>query len=200
MYRYIKVKNNKKLLNDIFRFRCKILCDELKYFDKKRYPDGLERDEYDKYSEHYAVLDEKGEIAATVRLIHHSPIGYPTENHMRVFENIKKSLKRDKLGEISRIFISKQYRNLKDSRKIIEKLISMIYIDLKNNDIEYTFGALEKSFLRLLKIYNINYEIIGDLQEYGGVRYPCLLYTSSLEKDKPQVVECYKIWKVGNGH
>ena len=41
----------------------------------------------------------------------------------------------------------------------------------------------------------MKYEIIGDLQEYGGLRYPSILYTSTLEKDNPHLL---KLWKEKN--
>ncbi|HIE35378.1 MAG TPA: GNAT family N-acetyltransferase [Campylobacterales bacterium] len=193
MFKFIRVKKeDTALMNKIFRFRYKILCDELKFFDKKMYPDGLEKDEYDKYAIEYVVLDEKSDVVATVRLIFNSPIGYPTQNHMKIYEEIEKGFNKNSLGEISRIFISKEYRNLKDTKKIIKSLIEMIYLDLKKNNVEYSLGALELSFLRLLRIFGIKYEIIGELQHYGNKRYPCLLYTSVLEKYNPKLL---KLWK-----
>ncbi len=185
-------KNNSELMERIFRFRCEILCDELKYFDKKNYPDGLEKDRYDKFSIHYAAVDENGNLVSTVRLIYGSQIGYPTENNMVIYEDIKKSLNREKLGEISRIFIAKKFRNFKTTKLIITSFIRLIYIDMKRLEIEYSYGALELGFLRLLRLFKIRYEIIGDLQNYGGMRYPALLYTSVLEKDNPELLRSFK--------
>ena len=149
MFRFIRVEKDRELLNKIYRFRCKILCDELKYFDKERYPDGLEIDKYDKYSIHYVALDNENEIAATVRLIHHSPIGYPTENSMNISDNVRNAFNRDKLGEISRIFIDKKYRNLKDTKFLIETFKKFLYMDMKEERIEYSYGSLQKSCMRL---------------------------------------------------
>ena len=189
MFKFIRVDEDKELLKKIFRFRCQILCDELRIFDRKNYTNGLEIDRYDKYSIQYVALNEKIEISATVRLIHHSPIGYPTENSMKIDDNIKNSFDRNHLGEISRIFIAKKYRNFKDTKYIVESFKKFLYSDMKKNDIRYSYGALEKSFFRLLKIYKMRYEIIGELQEYGGKRYPCILYTSTLEKDNPHLLK-----------
>ena len=101
---------------------------------------------------------------------------------MKIDDNIKNSFDRNHLGEISRIFIAKKYRNFKDTKYIVESFKKFLYSDMKKNDIRYSYGALEKSFFRLLKIYKMRYEIIGELQEYGGKRYPCILYTSYFRK------------------
>ncbi len=192
MFRFFRVSENEPILTRIYRFRCEILCDELGYFKKEDYPDGLEIDPYDAYSIQYAALDSQGELAATVRLILKSPIGYPTENHMEIDDNIIKELDREKLGEISRIFIKKEYRTIKSSKYIMRNFIKMIYEDMKLNGIEYTYGALEKSFFRLLRIYKMRYIVIGKLQEYGGLRYPCILYTRDLEADNPELIREWK--------
>ena len=55
----------------------------------------------------------------------------------------------------------------------------------------YTYGSLEESFLRLLRIYKMNYHTIGKKQkhEYFGLRYPSILYTQQLGDDNPEIVE-----------
>jgi len=57
-----------------------------------------------------------------------------------------------------------------------------VYKKLKEFGIEYTYGSLENFFLRLLKIYGLDYHPVGSLQKVGlfGERYPCVLYTKEL--------------------
>ena len=69
-----------------------------------------------------------------------------------------------------------------------------MYSKLMKLGIEYTYGALEPRFVRLLKMYKICYEIIGEKQLQGkmGLRYPCILYTQRLGDDNPEIVELWE--------
>ncbi len=188
---------DENMLERIYRFRYEILCEELGFFDKKRYPDKKEIDEYDQYATHFVALDEDCTIVATTRLIHHSPLGYPTPKHLQIYPDLKKLLdtyKRDKLSEISRVFIAKKHRNMHDSRYILSHfVIEKIYPVVKDLGIEYCYSAMEKPFIRLVKMLGVRYDIIGPLQEgYGSPRYPCLLSIARLERDNPTLLEKYK--------
>jgi N-acyl-L-homoserine lactone synthetase len=184
--------NNKELLERVFAFRYKILLEIYPaYLEISGFSDTKEYDKYDRYSIHFTALDEDGEICANVRLIHHSPIGYPTENSM-VFDN--SMFERDKLGEMSRIFVDAKYRNIKTTKKIIQEVKRFMYFKMMNLDIVYTYGSLEESFLRLLRIYKMNYQTIGEKQkhEFFGLRYPSILYTERLGNDNSEIIELYK--------
>jgi N-acyl-L-homoserine lactone synthetase len=181
-----------ELIDRVFEFRYKILLDIYpEYLNVSGYSGTKEHDKYDKYSVHFAALNEDGEVCATVRLIHHSPIGYPTENSM-TFDN--SMFERDRLGEMSRIFIDDKYRNLKTTKYIIQNFNRLLYFKMMELGIEYTYGSLEDSFLRLLRIYKMNYQTIGEKQahEYFGKRYPSILYTERLGLDNPEILRLHR--------
>jgi len=171
-----KIVDNQKLLEDVFAFRHTILEEVYPEYAQKYVQDGCDYDKYDTYAKHLVALNKEGAICATVRLIYNSPIGYPTQNSMK-FDTTK--FQNEKIGEISRIFIAKEYRNLRDTKIIIEGFKKILYAIMKELNITYTYGALEKKFLRLLKMYKMDYEVIGDVQEYKfvGMRYPVGLHT-----------------------
>jgi len=188
MIKFIEVKD-KALLEKVFAFRFKVLDER----DATRaaitdYASGLDRDKYDDYSDHFAAFDNSGEVIACVRLIHHSPIGYPAVNNMKTDIDLTR-FDADKVAELSRIFIAKQLRNLRDTKALIEGLKAVGYAKMAALGIEYTYGGLEKAFLRLLNIYKLPYKAIGAEQEYLGWRYPCLMYTRELEEQNPQLLE-----------
>ena len=57
-------------------------------------------------------------------------------------------------------------------------------------NIEYSYGALEKPFFRLLRILKMPYEIIGTEQIHGGrMRYPSILYTNKLLEENKDFYE-----------
>lgn len=190
-FTFLEVRDN-ELLEKVFAFRYKILLEIYpKYLEISGFLDAKEHDKYDPYSVHFAALDKDGEICATVRLIHHSPVGYPTENGM-TFDN--SMFEREKLGEMSRIFIDKKYRNIKMAKYIIQNFNKLLYAKMIELKLEYTYGSLEENFLRLLRIYKMNYEIIGKKQEHGdfGMRYPSILHTERLGLDNPEIIEAYR--------
>jgi len=186
---------NCDMLEKVFAFRYKVLLEIYpEYIKNSCFKDSKEHDKYDQYSFNFAALDEDGEVCATVRLIHNSPVGYPTENGM-IFN--KDMFERDKLAEMSRIFIDTKHRNMKNTKIIIEQIKKMLYFKMLDLGIEYSYGSLETSFLRLLKIYKICYTTIGEGQVHGyfGLRYPCILYTKQIKIDNP---ELFKLWKKQN--
>lgn len=187
-FRFIEVKDS-ELLEKVFAFRYKILLEIYpEYLQESKILDEKESDKYDSYSAHFAALNETDEVCATVRLIYNSPIGYPTENNM-TFDN--SMFERDKLGEMSRIFVDVKYRNMKTTMSIMDGLKKLMYSKLMKLGVQYTYGSLEESFLRLLRIYKITYVTIGEKQEHGffGFRYPSILYTKQLGADNPSVIE-----------
>jgi len=183
---------DRDLLEKVFAFRY-IVFKEIypEYIKKLDIQDAKEYDEYDPYSIHFAGLNAKGEVCATVRLIHHSPIGYPTEDNAN-FDN--SMFEREKLGEMSRIFVDKKYRSIKTTKVVIEAVKRFMFIKMMKEGVEYTYGYLEESFLRLLRIYKMPYHSIGENQRHEdfGPHYPCILYTQELGRENP---EYFQLWE-----
>ncbi len=147
---------------------------------------GHETDEYDAYSEHFAAFNEVGDVIAYTRLIHHSPIGYPTTNHMS-YDTSTWHFDPEQLGEFSRIFVSPKIRSIQELKPLFDTLKVIGYSKIAEHNISYTLGALEKPFFRLLNILQFPYKKIGDLQPYLGQRYPCILYTDETLSANPEL-------------
>ena len=96
-------------LKEIYRLRYKVYVEEWGFERPENHPDGIEIDEFDKNSVHFATKNENENIIGTVRLILNSPIGFPIEKRCKLNIN-KDELPRNHLAEISRLAISKQYR------------------------------------------------------------------------------------------
>ncbi|WP_456404334.1 GNAT family N-acyltransferase [Hydrogenimonas sp.] len=180
MFKCIEAKDE-ELIKEIYRFRYRIACEEEDIFDKRNYSTVLETDDYDKYSVQYAVLDEN-EIVGCMRIIHHSPIGYPAFNNLEIYEKDRKILlPNEKMGELSRIFIRKDCRGIKQSKAIIESIKVPTVNKLKEYNIEFTFGALEESFARFLKLLKIPYHKVGPYLTYGNRKRALhVMYTEEL--------------------
>jgi len=77
-------------LTAIRRLRCKVYCLEQKFVAMDDCPDALEGDEYDAHATHWAGEDPSGRVVATVRLVPHSPMGFPLEPHAgRLFPELR---------------------------------------------------------------------------------------------------------------
>jgi N-acyl-L-homoserine lactone synthetase len=96
-------------LAEVYKLRYKVYCEEWGFEKPEDHPDGLERDEYDKNSVHFAVKTDEGKLIGTIRLILNSLNGFPLEKHCPININ-KDTLPRNALAEISRLAISKNYR------------------------------------------------------------------------------------------
>ena len=93
-------------LKEIYRLRYKVYVEECGFERPENHPDGIEIDEFDKNSIHFAAKDNSKNIIGTVRLILNSQIGFPIEEHCKLNIN-KDELPRNHLAEISRLAISK---------------------------------------------------------------------------------------------
>ena len=182
---------DEETLRKVYGFRYEILCEELGFFEKN--PQRLEQDPYDKYADQFLVLKEC-QIAATMRLIHHSPIGYPALFHLNIYPRYRYLLEEEHICEVSRVLIAKEYRNFKNAKEIIKHFITeQVYIRGKEYGVEWIVAAIEKRFWRLLRSFNVHFEPIGDIQSgYGSPRFPALLPLQRLESDNPHLKELYE--------
>ncbi len=109
--------SDEKGLRDVYKLRYKVYCREWGFENPDKYPDGIETDVFDKYSDHFALKDSAGKLAGSIRLILNSPEGFPIERYCQINEN-KNELERKSLSEISRLVISKEYRSRAEDRYI----------------------------------------------------------------------------------
>ena len=176
-----------EMLHKVQRFRYKIYCEEnyLKYSQSS--VDDREIDSYDDFSDPFVVLDEQNEVAACLRLIHSSPIGYPMDNEL-IYDRSKYLFKREKVAELSRIFIASKYRNYRDTKFLMRNLLfKLVYPKIKKYKIEYCYGNCELAFLKLLQKIKIPYKSIGEVQpSYGRMKSPSIMYTDELEVLNPE--------------
>lgn len=111
--------NSPELLDEAYRLRYQVYCEEKGYEDACCYPSGREVDEYDKRSVHSLIMHRaSGIYVGVVRLIlpklSNSSLPLPIEKHCQL--NLAKShpylarLPRQAIGEISRFSVSKVFR------------------------------------------------------------------------------------------
>ena len=199
------------LMKEVYRIRYQVYCLECGFEDPKDYPDGMERDKYDPYAIHFLAMDENGPIG-TIRLIRDSYLKFPVEKHCKINMN-SDNVPREKLGEISRLAVSKRYRRkvedrtalphlsdkeegLHDRRRhadISLSLYKMVYQESKKLGIKYWYTAMGRGLQRLLKKSNFVFDQIGDEVDYHGPRTPFLgniqKMGQAVAADRPEIYD-----------
>jgi N-acyl amino acid synthase of PEP-CTERM/exosortase system len=101
--------DSEDLKKAIYRLRYKVYVEEFGFEKAEDHPEGYEIDEYDSHSIHFAALNENQEVIGTIRMILHSGKGFPIERAAKI-SFIGERPAPDKIIEISRLAVSKDYR------------------------------------------------------------------------------------------
>lgn len=104
---------DKEVLKDTFRIRHEVYVEEFGFEKINDHPNGLETDDYEENSIHFACLNESDSVVGTIRLVLNSDKGFPIE-HAVVTNFVGKKPKESKIGEISRLTVSRDLRRRKE--------------------------------------------------------------------------------------
>lgn len=111
-FRFCLIKD-KELLQDSFRMRYEVYVQEFGFEKKEDHPDGLETDEYENDSIHFACINENDSVIGTIRLVLNSDKGFPID-HVVETSFIGEKPDPSKIAEISRLTVSKDLRRRKE--------------------------------------------------------------------------------------
>lgn len=192
-YRFIHV-TDQEILDKVHRFRYKVMHEEQGWIRSNS--NKKETDAYDQYCDQFAILNTDGEICCTMRLIHHSPIGYPTEKFLDL-PYPRYDYNRDTLSEMSRIFIDIKYRNMRDTKIFINSIVkSLAYEKIKEHGIEHCYGLMEKRFIKLVNMFQIPYQPIDELKQvFNNLKHPSMLNVRELEEQNPQLLNHWEKYR-----
>ncbi len=120
----IKIAKTKKEINEAFRLRYDVFGEELSYIDKTKFPEGVEKDNFDELPITTNFIAKKyNETVGTVRLIAHPDLEYNIEHYVNI-DNLKKD-KNINLAEASRFCIKRNERfNVKHSHGLCKIVIN----------------------------------------------------------------------------
>jgi N-acyl amino acid synthase of PEP-CTERM/exosortase system len=193
------------LKKEVYKLRYQVYCIETRFENPDHYPEGLEFDEFDQQSIHYLIRHRSsGDFAATTRLIlpdaNNPEKLFPAELYCKI-DNVAVlgSVDRKHLAEISRFCVSKAFKKRKneahtlvgidtnwqpndftlDERRTfphisLALMVCAIRASYENN-IYYTYAAMESALLRFLSTLGINFIKIGPLGDYHGERWPAMI-------------------------
>jgi N-acyl amino acid synthase of PEP-CTERM/exosortase system len=199
LFEYSKVPHGDPLLHEIYKLRYKVYVEECGFEKKEDHPGGIEKDDFDEHSAHFAVR-KRGEetIIGTIRMIGYSEKGFPIEKHCQIETDLS-AFDKTRFGEISRLAVSKDYRkratdevylpgkvvdnsavdnmfagNRKMGNDIVLGLYKCIYQESLEKGNQCILAVMAKGLYLLLRRVGILFEPIGPEQYYHGFRSPYL--------------------------
>ena len=196
---------DKAELEEVFRLRYKVYCDEWGFEKVEDHPGGLEFDVFDSNSRHFISLNETWQIIGTVRVILNSEKGFPIEQHCTINADLS-HLHRDKIGEISRLAVSKEFRKRFEDRfiydgtpeyiqqqavaherrrrhEIVIGLYKCMYVESKRIGLTHWYAVMARGLFILLKRMGIIFKPIGPETDYHGLRTPYLGSIAEIEDE-----------------
>lgn len=187
------------------KLRFQVFCRETEIFDPREFTSEIEVDAYDNRSVHTALkYKANGFTTGTVRLVladKENPESlFPVESLgvlRRESRDDRWRVPRDRLGEISRFAVSKQFRRRPDETDIPHGITEAAFRDPEkragrlcphislglikavfhmswHNGVTHWYAAMEPSLLRLLERLGIRFVRIGPVVDYFGRRQPCI--------------------------
>ncbi len=207
-----------ELRREAYRLRYEVMSKEFELpgLESWRYASGLESDEYDYRAVNYLLRHRASSIlAGTVRLILADPLdihaypshldrSLPIERLAASFDrNVvdPTSLRRDQIGEVSRLIISRMFRRRKGEDEfpfgtdrlitsehherrhfphpVLGLIVALFRISAEYG-INYCYAAMEPALNRLLQRFALDLIPIGPLLEYHGYRQPYFMSVSEV--------------------
>jgi N-acyl amino acid synthase of PEP-CTERM/exosortase system len=182
--RFLRVEQG-HLLEKIFELRYRVYCLGRGFLPPERYPSGIETDEFDQHSMHFAALDGFGRVVGTVRVVLDSKEGLPLDRHLpREGDLHLHGVPRRRLGEISRLAVqapvshsgaAEAHERLHRRPDVALGLYKEIYHASRKAGVSHLIAAMERPLARLLHRFAFPFHPIGpEIDYYGPVR-PYLL-------------------------
>ena len=193
---------DKQLMEQVFRLRYQVYTQESNFLNPDNYPDGLERDELDDQSVHFAAITEEGDVIGCVRMILPQPHKLPIHQFCKNLKLSEDLAPENRCAEISRLIISREWLRpkaslLKDFRPAVRRLIYQnsfrvdsitfrlseeLCRECKHRGVTHVFALMEKSLSGLVKKYGFDFKRIGNRVDFLGSVYPHLASTEQIDK------------------
>ena len=149
-----KEAKTEKELNLVFRLRYKIYLNENYIEPNKK---GVFKDEYDLHSINFIVLKKNRPIGIT-RLVLNSKVGFPTEN---LFNFNRPKIPRNKLAEISRVAIDKEFKGREGL--VMIGLVKMIYEYTEKLGLKYLYANMPEKLEKYCRSFGIKFIKLKEL-------------------------------------
>ena len=203
----------------VYRLRLQVYGRECGFIDPADYPDGMESDEYEDQSAHFAITSENGDVIGAMRLILPGELPLPIETHCPDVKLTEKTGPQTKVAEISRLVISKRIRRRRNdglyyepqvqdqqgvdaegkayrrrSRPMAFGLYREMYLESKRLGVTHWCTLMEKGLWMLLRVHGFVFEPVGDeVDVYGPVR-PYIARIADIESEVAEKFPQFYQW------
>jgi N-acyl-L-homoserine lactone synthetase len=177
------IDDDPERLAETYRLRYQAYCVERAFLGASGYPDGLETDEFDLFSRHFATIDADGRIVATLRFVYPSVVGLPLFRHCTLFPGETALYdSRNSVAEISRLSVSRPHRPSAFGNGALFSLYRAVYHDAKRTGMTHWAIATEASLYRTLTASGFPFRQIGPEIDYWGLVAPYVLELAELDR------------------
>jgi N-acyl amino acid synthase of PEP-CTERM/exosortase system len=190
--------------NELFKLRYDVYCIERAFLKADDSFDGMEFDDYDDRSTHFAAFTMDEALIGTVRLVTPRPRQpFPFELHCSTFNDFVMP-PRQQCGEISRLAVKRTHRRRRadsvmgipgfapnreqglmlspeierrsnNSPMLLLGMYREMYRHSRDKGIRYWFAAMERSLAYSLKKMGFRFDAIGPVSDYYGEVTPYVL-------------------------
>jgi len=179
-----QIDSEPRLMDESYRLRYQVYCIERGFLSVEDYPDGRERDEFDRHSLHLGVVDAEGALLATARLVKVNMAGLPLFRHCQIYARESELYQETtRVAEISRLCVSRELRTRQiGSASVAIMLYRAIYQASKRNGFTHWLVATEPSLQRLLASLQVPFREVGPQTDYYGPVAPYLVDLSKWDQ------------------
>jgi N-acyl-L-homoserine lactone synthetase len=166
-----QIDDDSALMEQSYRLRFQVYCLERKFLSALNYPDGLERDEFDRFSLHAGVISQEHQLVGTLRLVKVCMEDLPLFSHCTISDECARTLRHDgvQLAEVSRLCMSRECRDDQaGNSRVGLNLFRATYQTAKRNGLTHWLAAMEPSLHRLLAAVGVPFRIAGPETDYFG--------------------------------
>ena len=198
--RIIKVVETPEELQIYQELIYQVYCQELKWFEPEKYPQGRVADEFDSQSKHFLMIDNQSkEVMAVMRLIRSAPLPLPIfskfgEQRLApdFFQSHHCQPTRNREVEISQVAALKKFRERQMSFTV--DIGKIVYQSCLQNELGYMYFTIDFKFFLEAHKHDFWVEPIGTPRfYYGSWVLPCIVFfemmANYLKKHNPQAFD-----------
>lgn len=196
LFEFQKIEQEDPLFHEVLALRYKVYCEERGFENPEDHPDGLERDEYDSQSVHFAaLLKNTRKVVGTVRLILRSESSFPIERAFTFTKDLS-HMHLHQLGEVSRLALSKSYcqelqqarlRSDSEAGEVVNGLLRCMAEESLERGISHLYAVMARGLPILLARRKVFFSQIGPEREYHGLRAPYLGVVRDIVNRNPMI-------------
>ncbi|MCA1245509.1 PEP-CTERM/exosortase system-associated acyltransferase [Massilia sp. MS-15] len=223
IFRAYRGGNSSAVPGDIFRLRHQVYCLECAFLQPEQSVDGMEFDDYDDVSTHFAAFTMDEKLVGAVRLVQpQAPKPYPFELHCEVFSDFDMP-DRGQSAEISRLVVKKTHRRRRadsvlgipglmghseapppfdpavdrrdrSSPMLLLGMYREMFRHSQSHGIRFWYAAMERSLAHALKKMGFRFMAIGPEANYYGAVTPYVLDLHDLSRKLNQSNPTLAAW------